>query len=117
MKYNFNKNLGHEENLEISNEELKQQMVERYLPMNSDEQELFFFMLVDSYFELLNRYENGKYDNKQVILTQLETYSMLINLFNKPAKELEKIGYDPKHILRSYVKKQRDKYFEEIKQA
>lgn len=92
-------------------EKLKELMVSRFKPMNEKEQELFHYMLVDCFFELCELFDKAKTKaDKRVADVQIKTYTMLINLFEEPAKELKDIGYDNRAILENYVKPRFEEY-------
>jgi len=85
----------------MSDDELKFEMKERFMPMNEKEQKAFLNMLIECYFELCEMKPESENDAR-VIDVQKNTYIMLINLFNTPARALREIGYDPRKVLLDY---------------
>ena len=95
---------------------LKFDMVERFQVMDEEDQKLFLFMCVDAYFELCDKWDKEKTKSRKALIqVQIDTYSMIINLFNTPAPELVRIGYDNRQILHTYIKQKLDEFLGEEK--
>lgn len=99
---------------EYEDKVLKLEMVERFMPMDTEMQKLMLFCWVDSYFQLAEALKKEKDENeKRIIRIQMETYQMMIGWFNTPAKEFAEAGYDNRQILKTYVKERYDDFMNE----
>lgn len=100
-----------EKEFTMTDEELKEKMVSAFKPMTEEEQKLFHFMLVECFFECAGFVAKAeKDDDFRVAKVQYDTYSFLLNMFEEPAEELRKIGYDNRHVLKTHIQKKFDEY-------
>lgn len=93
-------------------EEIISATMDQFYEMSVEEQKLLVYVLITSYIECLEGIKNSKNEEeKSHWLYQKETYDFILRLFTKPAKELEKQGYNPRKFLFNQAKKDYDTIF------
>lgn len=109
-------------NMEIikNKEEIIEKTLEKFYPMNEEEQKTLLFVLITSYLECLEGMKNNKTGTQiyEKWLNQKETYDFIMRLFVKPPKELTANGVQtPRDYTFAYAKKQYESLYGKREEA
>lgn len=74
-------------------------VLDHFEPLSVDNQKLLLFGIAKMFVEMDEKLAKKDYSNRDIVMTEIRNYDIMITFFTKAPDELKKIGCDTKSFL------------------